>query len=88
MLHSTYEVCRKAVERCRDEDDRKALVRRVRYEFRQSVLSDNRNEALLFCELLEELDALSPGDRIFSVINRVKFPMNGLRRLYHAIRYR
>lgn len=87
MLHSTYEVCRKAVELCRDEDDRKALVHRVRYEFRQSVLSDNRNEAILFYELLKELDALSPADRIFGAINRLKFPMKGIRRLYHAIRY-
>lgn len=88
MLHSTYMVCRKAVDLGRNDEDRKALVRRVRYELRQSVLSDNREEAVLFYRLLKELDVPSLGDKIFSTLNRVRLPMSGLRGLYHTIRYR
>lgn len=88
QLYSTYLVCRKAMALSRDDGDRIALVQRVRYEMRQSVLSDNRKEAKLFYRLLKELDAPSLADNIFSTINRLQLPMSGLRDLYHAIRYR
>lgn len=87
MLHSTYLICRKAVDLNRDDEDRRALIQRVRYEMRQSVLSDNRKEAMLFYRLLKELDMPSLGDRIFRAINWAQLPMSGLRDLYHAIRY-
>ena len=88
QLHSTYVVCRKALSLCRDEQDRAALVRRVRYEFRQSVLSDNRTEAKHFLALLKELGAVSPADRLFRIMKRSGVPLNWLRKVYHAIRFR
>lgn len=88
QLYSTYLVCRKAMGLSRDEEDRKALARRVRYELRQSVLSDNRREAMLFYRLLTELDAPSLTDRIFRAINWTQLPLGGLRHLYHQTRYR
>lgn len=88
QLHSTYVVCRKALSLCRDDEDRASLVQRVRYEFRQSVLSDNREEAKLFLDLLGELGAVSPADRLFRVMKRSGVPLNWFRKVYHAIRFR
>ena len=87
MLHSTYMVCRKAKGLSCNDEDRSALVQRVRYELRQSVLSENRIEAVLFYQLLKELAAPSLVDRIFIAVNKARVPVRGVRKLYHAIRY-
>lgn len=87
QLHSTYLVCRKAQKLNRDQADQQALIKRVRYEFRQSVLSGNYPEAELFLELLKELNGVHAGDIILNVAKYYRIPLSGLRRWYHRLRY-
>jgi len=87
QLHSTYLVCRKAQELNRSEQDREALIRRVRYEFRQSVLTENYTESSEFYGLLKELGGLRTLERIFSLAGRYKIRLSFIRSLYHKLRY-
>ncbi len=87
QLHSTYLVCRKALHLNQDQGDTEALVRRVRYEFRQSVLSGNHPEAKLFYILLSELKGVRPTETLLAFLNRKKIPLSGLRKWYHKLRY-
>ena len=54
QLHSTYQVCLKAKALNRTKKDEQALRRRVKYELRQALLSDQQEEAALFLTLLKE----------------------------------
>lgn len=54
QLHSTYQVCLKAKALNQAKKDEQALMKRVKYELRQALLSDNREEAALFLALLKE----------------------------------
>lgn len=87
QLYSTYLICRKVQRLNRDEGDKKALVKRVRYEFRQSVLSENFPEAYNFFVLLKELDSIRIVDYILFYVNKKRIRLSGLRRLYHKIKY-
>jgi len=87
QLYSTYLVCRKAQQLIQNEGDREALIKRIRYEFRQSVLSGNYTEAKLFESLLEELHGVQVGDRILSLANHLRIPLSALRKWYHLVRY-
>ena len=87
QLHSTYLVCRKAQKLNRDQADHQALIKRVRYEFRQSVLSGNYVEADLFLLLLKELNGVGTGDTILTLARNLRMPLTGLRRWYHRLRY-
>lgn len=87
QLHSTYLVCRKAQQLNRDQGDQQALIKRVQYEFRQSVLSGNYSEADLFYSLLEELDGIGTRDKILAFAKRHRIPLTALRRWYHMLRY-
>lgn len=55
QLHSTYLICQKAKDLCKDEQDSKALQQRALYELRHSVTYRDRANAKLFSQLLEEL---------------------------------
>lgn len=88
QLHSTYLVCRKAMLLSRDEGDKQALQKRVRYELRQSVFSGNNNEATMFYGLLTELNSVTLSDRILNLLNKLKLPLSGIRLLYHTFRFR
>lgn len=87
QLHSTYIVCRKAILLNRDEDDLKALLKRIRYELRQSIFSGNSNEAKLFYGLLVELNRVRNSDRMLNVLNKLGLPLNGVRDFYHRMRF-
>ena len=87
QLYSTYLVCKKAQALNKDEEDAKALVIRVRYEFRQSVISENHEEAELFYTLLTELGSNNRIDVIFKFVNKLRLPLSGLRNTYHRIRF-
>jgi glycosyltransferase involved in cell wall biosynthesis len=87
QLHSTYLVCRKAQQLNQNEGDRKALIKRIRYEFRQSVLSGNYTEANLFESFLEDLNGVQVGDRILSFASRLRIPLSAFRKWYHLARY-
>jgi hypothetical protein len=87
QLHSTYLVCKKAIELNRNQKEKNALLKRIRFELRQSIFSENHNEAKLFFGLLNELESVTTSDRILEVINGLELPVNWLRRLYHTARF-
>jgi hypothetical protein len=87
QLLSTYEVCKKAAALNRSEADREALAKRLKFEIRQSVFSQNHNEAKLFYQLLKEIgynDFLSAS---FIALNKLKLPLSFIRNMYHRLRY-
>jgi len=53
ILESTYRVCLKAEAINETDSDRKALIRRCRYELRKAVLSHNLHVAFKFSEMLK-----------------------------------
>ena len=87
QLHSTYLICKKAQQLNRDKGDEQALITRVRYEFRQSVLSGNHTEALLFYDLLKELKGVRWAERTLKLFDHTGIPLAPLRKLYHRIKY-
>lgn len=87
QLHSTYLICRKAQKLIRSPAEVNALIWRVRYELRQSVLSENFLDGTLFLFLLKQLTTLSLGDRFLAAILRVKLPVAWVRRIYYKMRF-
>jgi hypothetical protein len=87
QLLSTYHVCQKAKGLNRDENDWHAWLKRIRYELRQSVFSENHTEAKLFFELLREVNQVKWQDKIIYRIDSFKLPLAILRKWYHQIRY-
>jgi glycosyltransferase involved in cell wall biosynthesis len=87
QLHSTYLVCRKAQRLNRTRADEQALIQRVRYEFRQSVVSQNFPEAADFFGMLRELEGVRTLDKILWLVNQYRIPMARWRQLYHRIRF-
>jgi hypothetical protein len=57
ILESTYLVCCKAEQMNKTKEDRKALVKRARYELRQAIRSHNYETAEKFFELLQRNDS-------------------------------
>jgi glycosyltransferase involved in cell wall biosynthesis len=87
QLYSTFLVCKKAQKLIRNVGDSQALVRRVRYELRQSIFSENKKEALLFYELLNEINGRRQLDVLYFLLNRIGLPLAPIRKLYHSIRF-
>jgi glycosyltransferase involved in cell wall biosynthesis len=87
QLHSTYLVCRKAQQLNKDELDHQALVKRVRFEFRQGVLSGKFEEAKLFYQFLRELKSVSLADVVLWMFNRPGISLSPLLKWYHRLRY-
>lgn len=87
QAHSTYLVCEKAFALNRTPAEHHALVIRMRYEFRQCVLTGNYREARLFFELLQKCDGTSPFDRLLLVAARVPLAKRIFRRLYRWWKY-
>jgi hypothetical protein len=88
QLHSTYVVCRKARALNRTADENMALAKRLKYELRQSVFSQNHQEAILFYKLLKEIRRHSVIDLILYQLNKLRLPLGVLRNLYHQLRFR
>jgi glycosyltransferase involved in cell wall biosynthesis len=87
QLHSTYLVCKKALVLNRNDDEKKALALRVKYELRHSALTSNPVEAALFFNLLNELRYVSAIDKMWLLLSKSKLPLIYLRKIYHAMRY-
>jgi glycosyltransferase involved in cell wall biosynthesis len=87
QLHSTYLVCKKAQVLNRNDEEKKVLATRARYELRHSVLTSNPVEATLFFILLDDLGYATTTDRLMLNLGKLKLPLSLLRRLYHWIRY-
>lgn len=87
QLHSTYLVCKKAMALNRDGDDVRALAKRLKYELRQSVFSQNYDEAVLFYDLLRQTGYDTGVDKMLFFINKFRLPLSYVRRWYHQLRF-
>lgn len=88
QLHSTYLVCKKAQVLNRDNEEKKALAQRVRYELRHAVFTSNPVEAALFFNLLNELGYARTIDKLLLRLGVLKLPLPLIRKTYHWLRYR
>lgn len=87
QLHSTFLICKKALGLCRDDEDRRVLLQRVRYEFRHAVFSKNRQEAKFFDQLEAQLGGHDWQFYFLSFLCRVPLPWSWLRRKYQQLFY-
>jgi hypothetical protein len=87
QLLSTYQICRKAQKLNRDESDWQAWLKRIKYELRQSVFSENHTEAKLFFDLLHEVKQVNWQDLLIYKIDSFRLPLAYVRNWYHQIRY-
>jgi glycosyltransferase involved in cell wall biosynthesis len=87
QLHTTYLVCRKALDLNKNAEDHAALVHRVRYELRHSVFTGNFTEAGLFYRLLKTMKGKRMIDRTLYGLSVLRIPLSFLRKIYHDIRY-
>ncbi len=85
QLYSTYLVCRKAQQLNRSPDEDQALITRLQYEVRQSVLTANHSEASLFISLLEEYQTLPLFYRLLKWVNRMKLDFRPLMSIYQLL---
>jgi glycosyltransferase involved in cell wall biosynthesis len=87
QLQSTYRVCEKALTLNRSSAEHAALAKRVRYEWRHAVLSENFAEANLFYGLLRRITSTAPSDWPIMIAQKFRFPFAAVRRLYHRLRF-
>ncbi len=87
QLHSTYLVCQKAQTMLQSQEEKKALIKRIQFEIRQAVFSENHEEAQLFLNLLSELKAETTFYKLLGGINTLHLPLSGIREKYHKLRY-
>jgi len=87
QVRSTFLVCKKALNLCRDAEDKKVLLQRVRYEFRQCVFSNNKMEAGLFGQLEAEIGRHNWQFYFFNFLSKIPFPWAWLRRKYQQLFY-
>lgn len=87
QLHSTYLVLEKARQLNRTPQDHQALCKRVKYELRQSVFSDNTTEAKLFFKMTKELKCTDVLDCFLFTLSLIHIPLSTFRAMYHRFRY-
>ena len=54
QLHSTFQVCQKAIDMNQNEAEVQSLKKRVQYEMRQALFHNNFEEAISFYGLLKK----------------------------------
>ena len=57
LLHSTFQVCQKALDMNQNEVEGQALKKRIQYEMRQALFHNNFEETISFYGLLKKMDA-------------------------------
>lgn len=87
QLHSTFLVCQKAMTLCKDEEDRQALLIRVRYEFKQAIFSGNKTEAKLFGCLEKDIEGHNWQFYFFTFLSSLPLPWSWIRKKYHQLFY-
>jgi len=87
QLYSTYLVCKKIAKLNVTDSEDSALIKRVRYELRQSVFTDNKREALLFYEMLKEMKALNFKSRLLNFLNGLPVKLASLRKILFSLKY-
>ncbi|AKD03420.1 glycosyltransferase [Pontibacter korlensis] len=88
LLASTVIVCSRAAEMIQTEQEREALVRRLKYEARHAYLTGNFNEAEQLLQLLEQVAGMPFLYGFVRQLNRHKIDLGFLRRLYLRLRNR
>lgn len=88
QLYSTYLVCCKAIGLCKNQKEIESLLRRIRYQIRQSIFSENHREARLFYGLLCDLKMVNFWDRTLQILNSLRLPLRYARDAYHSIRFK
>lgn len=87
QLHSTYLVCLKIQRLIKNQDEKESLIRRVKYEMRQSAFSANHKEFELFYQLLGQLTHPPLIYKWMRMINRLELNLSFIRNAYHFLRY-
>lgn len=87
QLHSTYLVCQKMVKMAEDKTGKDALIKRVKFEIRQAVFSENFVEATNFIGLLKQIDRVGGFYAFLEWLNKRQLKLSKLRRLYYRIRH-
>lgn len=87
QLFSTYLVCEEAVKLIQSQNEKSALIKRVKFEIRQAVFSENFKEACLFLDFLQEIDRLPTMYNVLKFINNNKLKLSLLRKIYHFLKY-
>ena len=87
QLYCTYLVCQKAVKLNKSPDEQKALVKRIKYEFRQAVFSDNKKEADLFFDLLRTVGRVQGVYKVYYGLSKFPVKLRWWRNLYLKVRY-
>ncbi|WP_456460850.1 glycosyltransferase [Reichenbachiella sp.] len=87
QLHSTFKVCEKIRRLNQTNGECEALIRRIRFELRQSFFSGNHAEFKLFYELLEDLSKVPTKYVLMNQLNRLHLDLSWMRNLYHKLRF-
>lgn len=88
QLYSTYLVCQKAVKLNKNSEEQQALVKRIKYELRQAVFSDNYLEAELFFNLLKSLKGMKGIYQFYYWLSKMPFNLGWWRQFYLWFKYR
>lgn len=87
QLMSTYRVCLKAASLLGNDEDKAALIHRVRYELRHAVLSANYPEAKAFWQLLGSLHGRHAESTLWYLVHFLRLPLTPLRNIYQRWKY-
>ena len=86
MIPSTLKVCKKAYALCETDDEFKALSKRVSYEMRQAILSNNLAEAKELHALLISLGNKSPLKAIWKLVLKNEWDLSFMSRFIRKAR--
>lgn len=87
QLLSTYRVCIKALKFNNSVSEKVALLKRVKFEIRQAVFSNNFIEADCFFMLLKSESKMSKSYKFLYWLNSKRLNLSFLRTVFHKIRY-
>lgn len=85
QLYSTFMVCKKIQKLNQNKFEGLALIRRVKFELRQSCFSGNHDEFALFFELFQELSPVPTKYILMWRLNRLRLDLSWLRNAYHKL---
>lgn len=88
QLHSTYLICIKIAEMNQTKAEDQSLIKRLKFELRQSLFTNNYREFMLFYKMLSEYNSIGLLEQIMQVVAKAKLPLSFIRSIYHRIRYR
>ena len=80
-LQSTIVICKKIEHLIHDDQERAALVKRLKYELKHAVLTGNRHEAESLFEMLHRHNGQNLLDKLLIQINKIGIDASALRNL-------